>query len=157
VSGTLWAHRPQPVLGPGATSLGSWQLGRPADVTAFRSRLRDAVLGRRHGERVDDDTLERLLLAFEELTSNGLRHGRAPVHVSVSSTDRGWLIDVTDAAVDRPPTPAIGRDAADGGLGLYLVARLCAAYGWTVQHGRKHVWACVERPAPRDIDRGAAR
>jgi hypothetical protein len=39
----------------------------------------------------------------------------------------------------------VDRDAAEGGLGLYLVARLCTAYGWTVQSGRKHVWACVER------------
>lgn len=143
MSGTLWVRRPQPVLDSGAVSLGSWQLGAPSDVTAHRSRLRDAVLARRGG-RVDDDALERLLLAFEELSSNGLRHGRPPVHVAVTATDRGWLIDVTDTATDRPPTPAVGRDAAEGGLGLYLVARLCSAYGWTVQQGRKHVWACVE-------------
>jgi hypothetical protein len=69
--------------------------------------------------------------------------------VHVTATERGWLIDVSDSAPERPPTPALGRDAADGGLGLYLVARLCAAHGWTVQHGRKHVWACVERALRR--------
>jgi anti-sigma regulatory factor (Ser/Thr protein kinase) len=156
VSGTLWAHRPQPVLGAGAVSLGDWRLGTPADVTASRGRLRDLVLRRRHGGRVDDDALERLLLAFEELTSNGLRHGRAPVHVSVHATDTSWLIDVTDAATDRAPIPAVGRDAAEGGLGLYLVARLCSAYGWTVQQGRKHVWACIERHVPRPTGGDAA-
>jgi anti-sigma regulatory factor (Ser/Thr protein kinase) len=156
VSGTLWAHRPQPVLGAGAVSLGDWRLGTVADVTAFRSRLRDVVLHRRRDGRVDDDALERLLLAFEELASNGLRHGRPPVHVSVHATDTSWLIDVTDAAPDRPPTPAVGRDAADGGLGLYLVARLCSAYGWTVQQGRKHVWACIERRVPRSTGRDTA-
>ena len=149
MSGTLWAHRPQPALGSGAVSLASWWLGAPSDVTASRSRLREMVLARRRGGRGDDDALERLLLAFEELTSNGLRHGRPPVHVAVTATDNGWLIDVTDAAIDRPPTPAVGRDAAEGGLGLYLVARLCSAYGWTVQQGRKHVWACIERHVPR--------
>ena len=149
MSGTLWAHRPQPALGSGAVPLGSWWLGAASDVTASRSRLREQVLARRRGGRGDDDALERLLLAFEELTSNGLRHGQPPVHVAVTATDRGWLIDVTDAATDRPPTPAVGRDAAEGGLGLYLVARLCSAYGWTVQQGRKHVWASIERHVPR--------
>jgi hypothetical protein len=28
-------------------------------------------------------------------------------------------------------------------LGLYLVARLCAAHGWDVDGDRKHVWAYV--------------
>jgi two-component sensor histidine kinase len=149
VSGTLWGPRPQPAPGRGAVALGDWRLGAPSDVTAFRTRLRDEVLARRRGARGDDDALERLLLAFEELTSNGLRHGRPPVQVAVTATETGWLIDVTDAAPDRPPTPAVGRDAAEGGLGLYLVARLCSAYGWTVQQGRKHVWACIERSVPR--------
>jgi anti-sigma regulatory factor (Ser/Thr protein kinase) len=152
VSGTRWADRPQPAHGSEAVTLGRWQLASPADVTAYRSRLRDLVRGRRFGGRGDDDALERLLLAFEELTSNGLRHGHPPVQVTVTATDTHWLIDVTDAAVDRPPIPAVGRDAAEGGLGLYLVARLCSAYGWTVQRGRKHVWACVDHPAPRSRD-----
>jgi anti-sigma regulatory factor (Ser/Thr protein kinase) len=145
VSTTLWTLRPHPALGSGAFPLGHWQLATAADVTASRSRLRDAVLSRRRVPDADGDALERLLLAFEELASNGLRHGRPPVQVRVTGTDTGWLIDVADCAPDRPPTPAVDRDAADGGLGLYLVARLCTAHGWTVEQGRKHVWACIER------------
>jgi signal transduction histidine kinase len=136
------------VLGSGTFTLGDWRLATAADVTAARSRLRDLVLGRPDTEG-DGDALERLLLAFEELASNGLRHGRPPVQVSVTATDSSWLIDVTDSAHDRPPTPAVDRDAAEGGLGLYLVARLCSAHGWTVLHGRKHVWACIERAVRR--------
>jgi hypothetical protein len=41
------------------------------------------------------------------------------------------------------PTPAVGRDPAKGGLGLYLVARLSVAHGWYVDEGCKHVWACL--------------
>ena len=90
------------------------------------------------------DAVEAVLLAFEELASNGLRHGRPPVRVTVSQDDAGWLIDVTDAATDRTPTPAVDRDPAQGGLGLYLVARLSAAHGWWDEAGRrKHVWAFV--------------
>jgi two-component sensor histidine kinase len=88
--------------------------------------------------------VDRLLLTFEELGSNALRHGRLPVQVTVTSTGTGWVLDVADAAGDRPPTPAIGRDAAEGGLGLYLIARITSGHGWDVIDGRKHVWACIE-------------
>jgi hypothetical protein len=53
------------------------------------------------------------------------------------------LIDVTDAAFDQVPIPAVDRDPAFGGLGLHLIARLCEAYGWSVTGGRKHVWGYV--------------
>lgn len=82
------------------------------------------------------------------MTSNGLRHGRPPVHVVVTTTDAGGLIDVSDGAADTPPAPAVGRDPATGGLGLYLVARLSTAYGWTVQKDRQHAWAYVECEKP---------
>ena len=143
MSATLWGERPPPTAGPGASPAWEWQLRTAADVTAARSTLRDEV-----APAAAEDDLQRLLLSFEELASNGVRHGRAPVRVRVAETSAGWLIDVTDAAVDRPPTPAVGRDAAEGGLGLYLVARLAVAHGWTVRGPRKHVWALVDRSAP---------
>ena len=88
--------------------------------------------------------MERLLLAFEELASNALRHGRNPVRVEVTDADGSWLLDVSDAAADQPPTPAVGRDAAYGGMGLYLVARICTAHGWFADRGRKHAWGCID-------------
>jgi two-component sensor histidine kinase len=54
------------------------------------------------------DAVEAVLLAFEELASNGLRHGRPPVHVTVTAAGAGWLLEVSDAAGDRPPTPTVG-------------------------------------------------
>ena len=69
----------------------------------------------------------------------------------MTDTDGFWLLDVSDAAVDRPPTPAIDRDAAQGGLGLYLIAQMCSAHGWTVDEERKHVWACAQiAPVPTE-------
>ncbi|MGR7026173.1 hypothetical protein [Geodermatophilus sp. URMC 62] len=87
--------------------------------------------------------VDELLLVYEELSSDGLRHGRSPVTACVVVATGGWLVDVTDAAVERPPVPAVDRDPAHGGLGLHLVARLCRTHGWMVDEGRKHVWACL--------------
>lgn len=148
----VWGERPPPRASP-TDSAAMWD-GRPctaADVTELRLHLREGLeAGASLGEVVDDD-IEKLLLVFEELTSNGLRHGRAPVQVVVTTTESGWLIDVSDAAVDRPPALAVGRDPAQGGLGLFLAARLSAAHGWAVEGERKHVWARVDYSASAAI------
>jgi hypothetical protein len=46
--------------------------------------------------------------------------------------------------LDLVGAPAVGRDAAQGGLGLYLVAQICGTHGWTVDGDRKHVWARID-------------
>ena len=86
---------------------------------------------------------ERLVLAFDELASNALRHGEAPVVATVVAGSGGWLIDVSDRAPESMPAPAVDRDPAQGGMGLHLVARLSVAHGWYVDGGAKHVWACL--------------
>src|SRR3954463_14988373 len=91
----------------------------------------------------DDGAVERLLLAFEELASNALRHGRLPVRVAVTTTGTWWLLEVSDAAVGLPPAPAVGRDAALGGRGLHLVARICATHGWDADGQRKVAWCQI--------------
>ncbi len=148
MSEPMWGQRPPPHAGHSKAAT-VWD-GRPctlADVTELRLRLREGLTVDTRPHGMDDGDIERLLLVFEELTSNGLRHGRAPVQVVVTTTDSGWLIDVSDAAADTPPVLAVGRDAAHGGLGLHLVARLSAAHGWAVDNGRKHVWARVDSAA----------
>lgn len=125
-----------------------------ADLTRLRIQLRVA-LGN-SGLPVDAEDGERLLLAFEELVSNGLRHGRPPVDVCVGAGVTGWLLEVSDVATDRPPVPAIDRDAAEGGMGLGLVARLSRANGWIVEGDRKVVWAHIpygQTPGPVLVDR----
>ena len=56
----------------------------------------------------------------------------------VPDTGPGWLLDVSDAA------PAVGRDPATGGLGLYTVARLSAGRRWTIDGECKHVWVRID-------------
>jgi hypothetical protein len=134
-----WPRKaPEPLAG-----LPVWWEGTPraaADLTRLRRELQAAILRRPGSDSADLD----LLLIFEELASNGLRHGVPPVRVLLAPVSTGWLLDVSDAAADRPPAPAVGRDAAAGGMGLPLVARLAAAHGWIVQGGRKHVWARID-------------
>jgi serine phosphatase RsbU (regulator of sigma subunit)/anti-sigma regulatory factor (Ser/Thr protein kinase) len=142
-----WTHRPRPVA---ATPVQAVLHGTPttlAEVRALRMQLRATIANGGRPPGATDDDVDRLLLAFEELVSNGLRHGGNPVRVVVTSVGSGWLVEVSDAAGDVPPVPAVGRDAALGGLGLYLVAQLAAAHGWTAEDdGRKVVWARVDFP-----------
>jgi two-component sensor histidine kinase len=141
VSTPLWRRARPPRL---RTEIFACDVGTPADLTLGRGELHRQVLRRAVPAASGADDVDRLLLTFEELASNGLRHGRPPVRVTVSQDDDGWLVDVTDAATERNPVPAVNRDPAHGGLGLYLVARLSAAHGWWDEAGRrKHVWAFV--------------
>jgi anti-sigma regulatory factor (Ser/Thr protein kinase) len=144
VSEALWGQRPRPEPGPDTAVVGQWEPTTPAELTAHRRQLSAALQERTGTTGADEVAVERLLLAFEELASNALRHGRGPIRVTVTTGRDGWLLEVSDAAAERPPTPAVGRDAAEGGLGLYLVARLSAAHGWDVHGGHKVAWCRVQ-------------
>lgn len=143
----VWREAPPPTIDrPGATR--GWPLSTPGELTRLRMRLRDQILAPNGHRPAHEDDLDRLLLAFEELASNGLRHGQPPVTVTVTTAADGWLIDVTDAATDRAPTPDLDRDPSLGGLGLPLIARLCTSCGWFTDANCKHVWAFITHPTP---------
>ena len=135
-----WPLRPLP---DGIGDVWRWDLGAVADLPAARAGLRTR-LGDVGFPRDDADHAgERLVLAFDELASNALRHGESPVVATVVAGSGGWLLDVSDQDPETMPAPAIDRDPAQGGLGLHLVARLAVAHGWYVEDGAKHVWACL--------------
>ena len=141
----LWAARPLPQFRLAESS--SWR-GSPttlAELRSMRMQLRARVGGAGVPPGAGEDDVERLLLSFEELVSNALRHAAGPVRTAVTDVTGGWLLQVSDASGDTPPVPAVDRDAALGGLGLYLVAQICGAHGWTADgEGRKIVWARVD-------------
>jgi signal transduction histidine kinase len=115
-----------------------------AELARLRSRLRESLTGSAtvlHPER--EHWSERLVLIADELTSNALRHGRAPVAAALSRVRDLWMIAVKDSSVDVPPMPAQGRDPGLGGFGLYLVADLSVQHGWFLERGAKTVWAVL--------------
>ena len=138
-----WSQRRPPAHLPAQHSLGAWKLTARADLTLSRLQLQRRVDEGEQPPGASEDDVDRLLLTYEELASNAVRHGRHPVQVTVSIGLAGWLVDVTDGAPEHPPAPAVNRDPAAGGMGLYLVARLAAAHGWFAEHDRKHVWAWI--------------
>ena len=141
MSSREWPLSPLP---DGRGEMWRWDLGTVADLPAARGALRGRLVTMDLPPDGDDDSAaERLVLAFDELASNALRHGRCPVVATVIAGSGGWLLDVSDRAPDDMPEPAVDRDPALGGLGLHLVARMSAAHGWYVDDGAKHVWACL--------------
>jgi anti-sigma regulatory factor (Ser/Thr protein kinase) len=144
MSETLWPPHPPPLPGEGAVRIYEARPTTLAELTSLRRELRAALLDDSRPLGVDEEAVEGLLLAWEELLSNGLRHGHGEVRATVTTLATGWLLDVSDAAVDRPPAPAVGRDPAFGGLGLHLVAGFSSACGWSIQGARKRVWARID-------------
>jgi Histidine kinase-like ATPase domain len=120
-----------------------WNLGTVAELPGARSGLRSRLADVGMPSSADDSAAERLVLAFDELASNALRHGEVPVVATVIAGSGGWLLDVSDRAPDHMPEPAVDRDPAHGGMGLHMVARMSVAHGWYVDGGAKHVWACL--------------
>ena len=153
MSEALWATRPRPRLASSGTVVWHGEPATLAELRAMRMQLRTLLSA---GEESPDD-VDRLLLAVEELVSNALRHGGSPVRAVVTTTGSGWLLEVSDAAGATPPVPAVGRDAALGGLGLYLVAQMSAAHGWSAEgEDRKVVWARIDLAGNDDEPAAAA-
>ncbi|RFU19170.1 ATP-binding protein [Geodermatophilus marinus] len=135
-----WPLRPLP---DGRGEVWRWDLRTVAELPAARAVLRSRLGSVSYPRDPEDNAAERLVLAFDELASNALRHGLSPVVATVVAGSGGWLLDVSDRDPESMPAPAVDRDPAQGGLGLYLVARLAVAHGWYVDADCKHVWACL--------------
>jgi anti-sigma regulatory factor (Ser/Thr protein kinase) len=124
-----------------------WELSGVGELPRVRQEVRRFALARAEDAGADAaDLSDRLVLTLDEMASNALRHGGGGlVRAALRSTRDAWLVDVTDCAYTRPPSPAVGRDPSEGGLGLYLIAELAIAHGWYAEDDCKHVWALLPR------------
>ena len=134
-----WTPAPVP---PASGQVWAWDVGSIADLPAVRRQLRTRLNADDGLPDAESAAAERVILAFDELVSNALRHGRGPVHAQVTASADCFLLDVSDTAVDEPPT-AVDRDPAHGGMGLHLVAAFAGSHGFHLQGVRKHVWAAL--------------
>ena len=137
-----WPSAPVPSV-PG--DVWHWQLETMHVVSRVRSDLRARIAHPSVSSASTDDARDGLLLVFEELASNALRHGGGEVRAAVRLTEDAYLLEVSDQAAAAPPTPAVGRDPSEGGLGLYLIAEMATQHGWYVEAGHKYVWALLPR------------
>ncbi len=132
----MWPSAAPPPAAPVLT----WSLEDVAELPRVRADLR-----RHAGAATRPDLRDQLILALDEMASNALRHGRGGVQATVRETPDAYLIEVSDQATAHPPSPAVGRDPSEGGLGLYLIAEMATQHGWYVSHGHKYVWALLPR------------
>lgn len=133
----VWPSSPPPAAEP----LLHWRLSGVAELPGMRDQVRRDI----SRDGADADVLDQLILALDEMASNALRHGGGQVEAAVRLSDSGYLIQVSDSAAGQPPTPAVDRDPSEGGLGLYLIARMALRHGWYADGGAKHVWALLPR------------
>jgi anti-sigma regulatory factor (Ser/Thr protein kinase) len=142
-AGAAWPSASPPPASPVCT----WQLRDLAQLPQLRNDLRrHTEADIRPGDSAGTDLRDQLVLAFDEMASNALRHGQGDVEAVLQLTEDSYLIEVSDQAAGAPPSPAVGRDPSEGGLGLYLIAELASRHGWYVSGGHKHVWALLPRP-----------
>ena len=163
-----WPLRPLP---DGRGEVWRWDLATVAELPAARAGLRSR-LGDVGFPRDGENTAgERLVLAFDELASNALRHGESPVVATVVAGSGGWLLDVSDRAprddarAGGRPRPRPGRAGAAPGRPASV------AHGWYVDGGGQARWACLPttveeptrawlrtvRPEPRSLRRPRCR
>ena len=140
-AGLAWPSSPPPPGEDGWT----WELGHVAQLPKVRSELRRGLAAQSAGDEEAADLDEAVVLAFDEMASNALRHGGGGVQARVRRTPDAWLIEVRDANAQQPPQPAVGRDPSQGGLGLYLIAEMAEDHGWHLADGQKSVWALLPR------------
>ncbi len=131
---------------PPATTLLRWELDDVVDLPRVRAELRrHTATAASPDDPQASDVHDQLVLALDEMASNALRHGGGRVQAAVAQTPDAFLVEVSDQAPESPPSPAVGRDPSEGGLGLYLIAEMAIRHGWYVDNGVKHVWALLPR------------
>ena len=140
-AGVAWPSSPPPPAVDGW----HWELAHVSELPAVRAQLRRGLAEASGGDPVAAELDEAVVLAFDEMASNALRHGGGGVRARVQRTPGAWLVEVLDSAAQRPPQPAVGRDPSQGGLGLYLIAEMADAHGWHTVDDQKSVWALLPR------------
>ncbi|QGQ21180.1 ATP-binding protein [Cellulomonas sp. JZ18] len=130
-------------------ALRRWVLDSAAQLRTLRGDLREQIAAASSSAVGPlGDVPEKVVLVASELATNALAHGRPPTQVRLAQDGTTFLLEVSDAAVDRHPFVAGSRAPGDGGFGLQIARRLSLDVGWYADSGGKHVWAtfCPSEP-----------
>jgi len=100
---------------------------------------------------VPPEVVDDVRLVVTELVTNGLLHGRGPVHVRAEQTTDGVRIEVEDAGPHLPVLPQPSTEAMTG-RGLALVSRVASSWGITPVRGGKVVWVELTAGADGGLD-----
>jgi anti-sigma regulatory factor (Ser/Thr protein kinase) len=131
----------RPPLGQDCTT---WSPQHLRDLPAVRREFRAWIAAADGaGHPLRENRVEESVLALDELMSNALRHGRAPIEVQVCASDGGVLLQVADRAAEEPPRPTSTRDPGLGGMGLGMIADFALDCGWFAPGDQKVVWAVM--------------
>lgn len=102
-------------------------------VKVGRQRIRDVLAAQ------PDEVIEAAALLTNELVTNAIKHGEAPIAVEVSVNDERIRIAVADNGPDLPtPTPADHQ--AESGRGLTIIEKLADRWGVDQLRVGKRVW-----------------
>ena len=119
---------------------GTWPLQLAPQLTKVRASIEDLARHRYAHPSLDPPepsllgVLERLALVVSELGGNALRHGQAPVSVTLA----------------RPAEPTSVPDHGQR-HGLEVVAIVSSGVGWYVEGESKNVWAVVPDQTPAGL------
>ena len=129
---------------PRSSDCASWSPQHLRDLSTVRREFRAWITAAGDGSaQMRENRVEESVLALDELTSNALRHGRAPIAVQVCTSEGGVLLQVADRAAEDPPRPTSTRDPSDGGMGLGIIAQFAVDCGWFASGEQKVVWAVM--------------
>jgi len=109
------------------------------ELGTVRERCRDLL----RNTGTDASVLADCELVVTELATNAFVHAGPPIVVSLRLAGSELVVEVTDGNSDRLPElrpPDLNRR---GGRGLWIVAALAAAWGWTTGEGCKTTWAHI--------------
>lgn len=133
---------------PAHSRILTWDVTGDKDLRRIRDGLAEFFReGETAGQPRQTALAQTIGLVATELAGNALRHGSPPVTVRLLRSDDCFLLDVSDAAVDRPPDPPEPRPGMSvGGRGLLIVLSVAQEVCWYTTPQEKHVWATFPVP-----------
>ena len=83
---------------PPADDAWHWDLSHVSQLPAVRAQLRTGLAAASSGDPQAAELDEAVVLAFDEMASNALRHGGGAVTARVRRTSDAWLVELSSGS-----------------------------------------------------------